>query len=675
MRSWWASDADELEAAPDRGGRVGVVERAVVRRRARRPPGPATAGGWRCGGRCGSATGPGRGTRGTGAAARPAAGRRRRRHGDDEQRRGGRRADDEAPRDAARTIAAGTGTSARGTSDDDGTAASERTDDGDGPQQRRWPPGGSPTAPPARASPGRCPARPTGRPRAVSVSADVTTGKSSATLRGRGWAKRPISAPSPNRCSLCHTRRRRVAGMARTRTIYRCSECGAAEPKWTGRCPACEAWNTLVEEVVARAARAEALGPARPPCPLPIAEVDTAAWAPAATDVGELDRVLRGGLVPGLGHPARRRAGHRQVHAAAAGAGRAGQGRPAVPLRHGRGVGPAGAAPGRAARRAAAATCGSCPRPRCPHVLGAHRRRRARRRGDRLDPDGLRPRRCRSAPGSVAQVRECAHRLVPASKERAMCVGARRPRHQGRRAGRAAGARAPRRHRAVLRGRAPPRPAPAAGGQAPLRLHRRARPVRDDRRRARGRARPVGAVPRRPAPRHARLGRRPGARRAPPAARRGAGARRAIHRSPRPAGPPRASTAAASRWSLAVLEQHVGMPVRRARRAHRGRRRGDDGRAGGRPRPRPGPRLGAPRASPCPPTSSPAARSASAASSARCTRPPRRLAEAARLGFRRAVVPAARRCTCPASRSSACATLAEAVAWPAPTTSGERRAS
>ena len=61
---------------------------------------------------------------------------------------------------------------------------------------------------------------------------------------------------------------------------------------------------------------------------------------------------------------------------------------------------------------------------------------------------------------------------------------ARRPRHQGRRPRRPAGARARRRHRPVVRGRAPPRTAAPAGGQAPLRLDRRARPVRDDRSRA-----------------------------------------------------------------------------------------------------------------------------------------------------------------------------------------------
>ena len=40
----------------------------------------------------------------------------------------------------------------------------------------------------------------------------------------------------------------------KTRTVYRCTECGADHAKWAGRCDACGEWNTLVEEVQARAA-------------------------------------------------------------------------------------------------------------------------------------------------------------------------------------------------------------------------------------------------------------------------------------------------------------------------------------------------------------------------------------------------------------------------------------
>ncbi|MGH7545575.1 MAG: DNA repair protein RadA, partial [Gemmatimonadota bacterium] len=39
--------------------------------------------------------------------------------------------------------------------------------------------------------------------------------------------------------------------MAKVRTAYACSQCGGVTPRWSGQCPHCDAWNTLVEEVVA----------------------------------------------------------------------------------------------------------------------------------------------------------------------------------------------------------------------------------------------------------------------------------------------------------------------------------------------------------------------------------------------------------------------------------------
>ncbi len=90
--------------------------------------------------------------------------------------------------------------------------------------------------------------------------------------------------------------------MAKFRLIYRCSECGANEAKWSGRCSSCGAWNALQEEV-------EDLGDKRVMAPaasgvrslpaMPIDEVDTSTSTPVPTGISELDRVLGGGLVPG----------------------------------------------------------------------------------------------------------------------------------------------------------------------------------------------------------------------------------------------------------------------------------------------------------------------------------------------------------------------------------------
>jgi len=94
--------------------------------------------------------------------------------------------------------------------------------------------------------------------------------------------------------------------MARPAIVFLCSSCGHAEPRWHGRCPGCGEWNTLVEErAVAPAGRARgAAGRGRAPAtaavrPVPLREVALAPTPRLSTGVGEFDRVLGGGLVPG----------------------------------------------------------------------------------------------------------------------------------------------------------------------------------------------------------------------------------------------------------------------------------------------------------------------------------------------------------------------------------------
>ncbi|HEX9530317.1 MAG TPA: DNA repair protein RadA [Acidimicrobiales bacterium] len=87
--------------------------------------------------------------------------------------------------------------------------------------------------------------------------------------------------------------------MARAQTIHRCGECGGSTPRWAGRCPACGAWNALVEE------RAVARAPSRPAArgvafaAVPLTEIAPEGGAARSTGLPELDRVLGGGLVPG----------------------------------------------------------------------------------------------------------------------------------------------------------------------------------------------------------------------------------------------------------------------------------------------------------------------------------------------------------------------------------------
>src|SRR3954447_17619722 len=84
---------------------------------------------------------------------------------------------------------------------------------------------------------------------------------------------------------------------ARDRPAYSCSECGLGVAKWVGRCPECHAWGTIDEAGVAKL-RTVAPGPVSAPA-RPIAEIDVEAARARPTGVGELDRVLGGGLVPG----------------------------------------------------------------------------------------------------------------------------------------------------------------------------------------------------------------------------------------------------------------------------------------------------------------------------------------------------------------------------------------
>jgi DNA repair protein RadA/Sms len=87
--------------------------------------------------------------------------------------------------------------------------------------------------------------------------------------------------------------------MAKAKSQYVCSECGGASPKWQGQCPQCGAWNTLVE------ARLEAAPPARFASIAPTAEVHTLGEIAAtelprqSSGLPEFDRVLGGGVVPG----------------------------------------------------------------------------------------------------------------------------------------------------------------------------------------------------------------------------------------------------------------------------------------------------------------------------------------------------------------------------------------
>ena len=278
----------------------------------------------------------------------------------------------------------------------------------------------------------------------------------------------PWPAPSPSR---------RASTPAPSAAIPR--------PKWLGQCPSCHRWNTLHEEVVEEprgpAARTGASGRRRR-SPSRCAEVVASEDERVKTGIGELDRVLGGGVVPGIAGAPRRRPGHRQEHAAP--------------------------------HRARPAGASSSPAGPVLYVSGEESARQVKLRADRLGVDAANlhllaetdavpraPRRRRSSsrpswPSTPSRPSTCpssprapghghadprgdgpAHGLRQDHRDAGLPG---RPRHQGRRHRRAARPRAHGRHRPLLRGgRRPPLPR-AARPQEPLRLGQRDRRLRDE---------------------------------------------------------------------------------------------------------------------------------------------------------------------------------------------------
>lgn len=94
--------------------------------------------------------------------------------------------------------------------------------------------------------------------------------------------------------------------MAKFRTRYVCQNCGVESPKWMGRCPSCEAWNTYIEEVIepehektAESRRATGTSDHKVAQPLRIKTIESVEEQRIVTPDHELNRVLGGGIVPG----------------------------------------------------------------------------------------------------------------------------------------------------------------------------------------------------------------------------------------------------------------------------------------------------------------------------------------------------------------------------------------
>ncbi len=88
--------------------------------------------------------------------------------------------------------------------------------------------------------------------------------------------------------------------MSKTKTYYQCQGCGHASPKWLGKCPDCGSWNSFVEEKsISPGRRTSGIDTLGKTAPVALGAIDTASESRTPTGLQEFDRVLGGGVVPG----------------------------------------------------------------------------------------------------------------------------------------------------------------------------------------------------------------------------------------------------------------------------------------------------------------------------------------------------------------------------------------
>jgi DNA repair protein RadA/Sms len=87
--------------------------------------------------------------------------------------------------------------------------------------------------------------------------------------------------------------------MSKAKSVFACQACGHYTPKWLGRCPDCGAWNTFVEELHDASRRSRPAAATQTQLPLALTQVARSGEERLLTGIGELDRVLGGGVVSG----------------------------------------------------------------------------------------------------------------------------------------------------------------------------------------------------------------------------------------------------------------------------------------------------------------------------------------------------------------------------------------
>ena len=91
--------------------------------------------------------------------------------------------------------------------------------------------------------------------------------------------------------------------MTKTKTVFVCQNCGSQSPRWVGKCPNCEEWNSYVEEMPVVRSEANSLrtqiAASAVAAPVLLKDVDVLQEKRYVTAIGEFDRVMGGGIVPG----------------------------------------------------------------------------------------------------------------------------------------------------------------------------------------------------------------------------------------------------------------------------------------------------------------------------------------------------------------------------------------
>jgi len=87
--------------------------------------------------------------------------------------------------------------------------------------------------------------------------------------------------------------------VAKSRTVFICQQCGNQQPRWLGKCPDCGAWDSFAEQVLTKAPAGRAAQPKLSTQPIPLTEVSSEGFTRLQIAGSEFMRVLGGGLVPG----------------------------------------------------------------------------------------------------------------------------------------------------------------------------------------------------------------------------------------------------------------------------------------------------------------------------------------------------------------------------------------